>query len=424
MIARGNPEEIGVWSHENVPILNSHATWITLMHLLHRAELGSFLNQAGLTGAGVEVGVAEGIYSRQILRSWAGRRLTLVDCWQTQDSSEYCDEANTDIQIQETRRRAVEALAQADPRAQLLQAFTPQAAARFADESLDFVYLDANHSYPAVRADLRAWYPKLKVGGILAGHDYMDGYFGFGPDLLGGTLFGVQSAVDEFARALGQAVAFTTTDPPFSWYLRKRAPRWPERITVLTAYDQSLAAQGAWSRPNKEAYCLRHGYTFRCRTDGFDPARPPAWSKIRFLLDQLPDCDWVFWTDADSLVMNSAVPLSWFVDDHYDLILSRDRYNGLNTGNFLVRNTPWTRAFLERVYQQEQFISHPLWENAAVLALYAADAEVRQRVNVVPNKLFNGYITDGSYAPGDFIVHFAGLKDREVFLKNYAPQAR
>jgi hypothetical protein len=193
---------------------------------------------------------------------------------------------------------------------------------------------------------------------------------------------------------------------------------------MLTAYEQSQANLGSVSRPNKEAYCLRHGYTFRCRTDGFDSARPPAWSKIRFLLEELLHADWVFWTDADSLIMQSAVPLDRFTDDHYDVVLSRDRYNGLNTGNFLVRNTPWARTFLERVYQQEQFVHHPLWENAAVLALYAADADVRQHVHVVPNKLFNGYITDGSHLPGDFLVHFAGLKDREVFLKNYAAQAR
>src|SRR5262249_24598935 len=152
--------------------------------------------------------------------------------------------------------------------------------------------------------------------------------------------------------------------------------------------------------------CLRHGYAFRCRTDSFDEARPPAWSKVLFLLQELPHCDWLFWTDADSLVMNSAVPLTCFLDDAYDLGLSRDRYNGLNTGNFFVRNTSWARAFLERVYRQEQFVHHPFWENAAVMALYEHDSECRRHIAVVPNKLFNGYITDASYSPGDFLVHF------------------
>jgi tRNA A37 threonylcarbamoyladenosine dehydratase len=40
------------------------------------------------------------------------------------------------------------------------------------DESLDFVFLDASHEYENVKSDLIHWYPKIKYGGIIAGHDY------------------------------------------------------------------------------------------------------------------------------------------------------------------------------------------------------------------------------------------------------------
>ena len=46
------------------------------------------------------------------------------------------------------------------------------AALRFADEELDAVYIDGDHSETAVRADLAAWIPKVKKGGLIAGHDY------------------------------------------------------------------------------------------------------------------------------------------------------------------------------------------------------------------------------------------------------------
>jgi predicted O-methyltransferase YrrM len=42
----------------------------------------------------------------------------------------------------------------------------------FRDQSLDFVFIDADHRYDAVVADVRAWKSKVKPGGILAGHDY------------------------------------------------------------------------------------------------------------------------------------------------------------------------------------------------------------------------------------------------------------
>lgn len=45
------------------------------------------------------------------------------------------------------------------------------AAKKFKDESLDFVFIDAGHEYDAVKEDILAWFPKVKPGGILAGHD-------------------------------------------------------------------------------------------------------------------------------------------------------------------------------------------------------------------------------------------------------------
>lgn len=61
-----------------------------------------------------------------------------------------------------------------------------QAADLIADESLDMVYIDADHSYEAVREDILKWFPKVKMGGIFSGHDY---------NPCGG--FGVHQAVNE-----------------------------------------------------------------------------------------------------------------------------------------------------------------------------------------------------------------------------------
>ena len=46
------------------------------------------------------------------------------------------------------------------------------------EESLDAVFIDADHRYESVKADILAWMPKVKRGGILAGHDYMSKYDG------------------------------------------------------------------------------------------------------------------------------------------------------------------------------------------------------------------------------------------------------
>ena len=46
------------------------------------------------------------------------------------------------------------------------------------DASLDFVFIDAEHTYDAVKQDIAAWEPKIKPGGWVMGHDYCDKFPG------------------------------------------------------------------------------------------------------------------------------------------------------------------------------------------------------------------------------------------------------
>jgi predicted O-methyltransferase YrrM len=66
----------------------------------------------------------------------------------------------------------------------------------FGDESLDFVYIDSNHKYEYCKEDVREWSKKVKRGGLVAGHDYINGV----SEDIGGTQtdFGVKRAVDEW----------------------------------------------------------------------------------------------------------------------------------------------------------------------------------------------------------------------------------
>lgn len=52
-----------------------------------------------------------------------------------------------------------------------IESDSAKAADRFEDASVDFVFIDAGHGFADVTADIRAWYPKVKPGGVIAGHD-------------------------------------------------------------------------------------------------------------------------------------------------------------------------------------------------------------------------------------------------------------
>ena len=110
-----------------------------------------------------------------MLRTWkSARRYYLVDPWVAHDET-YRDaskqsKSDADRFMDMARQR----MAPFGDRAVLPRNFSADASQLFSDQSVDFVFIDARHSYDAVLEDLKAWWPKIRPGGILAGHDYVD----------------------------------------------------------------------------------------------------------------------------------------------------------------------------------------------------------------------------------------------------------
>jgi hypothetical protein len=176
-----------------------------------RRELPRLLNRMGLIGTGAEVGVRNGDFSAWILHRWQGYRLLSIDPW-AESAQNYRDIANVsqrrhDELWTQTRVR-LEAFG---ARSEIWRMSSARAAERIEDASLDFVYLDARHDEQSVAQDLALWFRKIVPGGIISGHDYLDG------DLPQG-LFGVKAAVDRFFEERRLSVRTTPEDLPWpSW---------------------------------------------------------------------------------------------------------------------------------------------------------------------------------------------------------------
>lgn len=119
---------------------------------------------------GVELGVERGVYTEVLLRENPIGTVHAVDAWKAYHGyRDHVNQAKLDRFYLET----IERLKPFAQRVVLHRAFSAEAATRFADRSLDFVYLDAAHDLWSVINDLHVWAPKVKVGGIVAGHDYI-----------------------------------------------------------------------------------------------------------------------------------------------------------------------------------------------------------------------------------------------------------
>ncbi len=117
---------------------------------------------------GAEIGVWTGEFSEQICQANPGVQLLCVDPWLKY--KDYNEKKNNQGRLDEAYNIATHRLA---PYHCVLRRMTSlEAAATVPDGFLDFVYIDGNHDKAFVDQDLAAWYPKIRSGGIMSGHDY------------------------------------------------------------------------------------------------------------------------------------------------------------------------------------------------------------------------------------------------------------
>ena len=190
----------------------------------HRNDLIKNLTNLIGNGKGVEIGVFKGEFSKHILNNWGGT-LYMIDVWRPL-GNEYEDASNHKEHI-DAYQQTMENIKGFEDRGIMIRASSEISANMFQDESLDFIFIDANHAYDFVVDDINLWFSKLKKGGIFSGHDYinMDWYNdpNFAPngkdkyiwatDSNGSNLyhgiFGVNPAIDEFCKKNNYNVTVT-----------------------------------------------------------------------------------------------------------------------------------------------------------------------------------------------------------------------
>lgn len=135
-----------------------------------------------------EVGVAEGYFSHHMAHYWKAKKIYCVDNWghlpgTTGDGNFPQEWHNMNYAC------AVWRMYPFKDKTEFLRGPSDYMARYVPDNSLDLLYLDGSHSYEGVKKDLDAWFYKVKTGGIIAGHDFLN------------PAYGVNKAVIEFAKA-------------------------------------------------------------------------------------------------------------------------------------------------------------------------------------------------------------------------------
>lgn len=155
-----------------------------------RNDLPEFFKEQGFK-VGVEIGVYRGEYAEVLAKS--GMKLYGVDPWLAYADYPYYNYKNEQWREDENYAETVKRIAPY-PNYQLIRNTSLGALQYFEDESLDFCYIDGNHSFKYVVEDICGWIKKVKKGGYVCGHDYFWG---------NKEKFHVRYAVDAYVEAHG-----------------------------------------------------------------------------------------------------------------------------------------------------------------------------------------------------------------------------
>lgn len=150
------------------------------------ATMPRLFRQLGYT-LGVEVGVEVGRFSKSLCMGNPLLKVYGVDAWEVYPGyKEDHKQEHFDKLYQEAKERLK------PYNCQIIKDYSMNAVKRFADESIDFVFIDAAHDYGHVKEDIKEWSKKVRKGGIISGHDYVNG--------VNGQTFGVKPAVNEWVK--------------------------------------------------------------------------------------------------------------------------------------------------------------------------------------------------------------------------------
>lgn len=164
---------------------------------------------------GAEIGVFAADLSR-ILLSRNDLSLIMVDSWECHDEDgEYAKSDDFHAKLSQEKQNAYYELSKNrvstfGDRATIYRKRSVDAAQMVQDGSLDFVFIDADHTYEGVKSDLNSWFKKLKKGGILSGHDFKNTDY---------PCWGVEKAVNEFCQEHNLVLELGHN---FTWFAKEK----------------------------------------------------------------------------------------------------------------------------------------------------------------------------------------------------------
>ncbi|KAL9086596.1 MAG: hypothetical protein Q9165_007039 [Trypethelium subeluteriae] len=281
---------------------------------------------------------------------------------------------------------------------------------------------------------LSTWYPSSWGSNSADSHKIVPPRHGIGNDTTDNTTF---SNLNETSSAVNYTLGDSLDAPPGS-SLYRSAPRIAKctiSFNYNPVYERALRSH--------DAHNQLHNYPLYINRQSIldDVWTKPAWILALILRElarpAVERLEWLFWMDADTVLLNPYIPISAFLPpetgefDDINLVVVHD-FNGLNNGVFAIRVCQWSVQLLSAVlafphYKPDFFL---LFRDQSAMDELLKERRFARNLVKAPQRWFNAYQGEHNetLAPfqvrrGDFLVHFAGVGDREGRMRYWLDRA-
>lgn len=174
------------------------------------------------------------------------------------------------------------------------------------------------------------------------------------------------------------------------------------RIALLCNYTRNYGVLGAITVPTYSAYCRRHGYEMLLTRHDCPEGRHVFWGKWYALRQFWQDYDAFLAIDVDAKITNPELKVERLL--YRDFVVGQD-HGGINAGVETIIRSPWSTAFLERLWTGGKHYSGWVNEDQTALA-HLLPCEPQEKWQVVPEREIGA--SAAVWQPGDWILHAAG----------------
>jgi len=222
------------------------------------------------------------------------------------------------------------------------------------------------------------------------------------------------------------------------WYFEKFKDYYPffqnKKIAILTQYTNNIECYSKYTISINNEYAKKHWYDFivhKWEIENKSKKKFITWDKIDIIKKYLNYYEYIFWIDADAMIMNHDIKIEQFITDK-NLIICSDNSNSwktdtLNAWTFILKNSIYSEQFLNKLFE--------IWDKECLLDKFPAEQwvivyiyqnnllNIKDNITVYPETTFNSSNPAHLlYKEGQFILHMMSTDNNirsEYFKKHY-----